>query len=202
MDEFILPRTLGKGRSFVYMLPCRDQDLLKVGFSREPLVRLRTLHPRFFDYFDLERGLLLEVDRVVQARAIERDILLRHAEERSPAPLVVPDQAAGYTEWLRGVMPEVTARLREAAAREDYPLHTLSDWVRQMFEAQADRLYDLSLKLLEAIEYEAFNVPGELATGQAARSLIYVLDACASVGIDMTATFPEAVLAWRRFASR
>lgn len=201
MDEFIQPRTLGKGRSFVYMLPCRDQDLLKIGFSREPLTRLRTLHHRFFDYFDLERGLLLEVDRVAQARAIERDILLRHAGERSPAPLAVPDQAAGYTEWLRGVTPEVTARLREVAVREDFPLHALDAWVRQMFEAQADRLYDLSLRLLEAIEYETFNVPDEFATGQARRSLIYVLDACASVGIEMGARFPEAVLAWRRFVS-
>lgn len=199
MDEFIQPRTLGRGRSFVYMLPCRDQDLLKIGFSREPLVRFRTLHPRFFDYFDLQRGLLLEVDRVAQARAIERDVLQRHAQERSPAPLAVPDQAAGYTEWLRGVEPEVTARLREVAERDAYALHGLRDWVRQMFDAQSDHLYDLSLKLLEAIEYEAFNVPKELSTHQAERSLAYVLDACAAVGIDMGARFPESVLAWRKF---
>jgi hypothetical protein len=202
MDEFIQPRTLGRGRSYVYMLPCRDQDLLKIGFSREPLLRLRTLHPRFFDYFDLERGLLLEVERVAQARAIERDILQRHAPERSPAPLAVPDQAAGYTEWLRGVEPEVAARLREVADREASPLHGLRDWVRQMFDAQSDRLYGLSLKLLEAIEYETFNVPEVLSTRQAARSLAYVLDACEAVGIDMTARFPQAVLAWRKFAPR
>jgi hypothetical protein len=182
------------------MLPCRDQDLLKIGFSREPLVRMRTLHRRFFDYFDLQRGLLLEVERVAQARAIERDILQRHAAERSPAPLAVSDQAAGYTEWLRGVAPEVTARLRELAQRDAHPLHALQDWVRGMFDAQADRLYDLSLKLLEAIQYETFNLPEELASGQAARSLIYVLDACEAVGIDMTARFPDTVLAWRKFA--
>ncbi|NKJ22423.1 hypothetical protein [Dyella sp. SG609] len=200
MEEFIQPRTLGRGRSYVYMLPCRDQDLLKIGFSREPLLRLRTLHPRFFDYFDLERGLLLEVERVAQARAIERDILLRHAPERSPAPLAVPDQAAGYTEWLRGVEPQVTARLRDVAEREACPLHGLHDWVRQMFDAQSDRLYGLSLKLLEAIEYETFNVPEELSTGQSARSLAYILDACEAVGVDMAARFPEAVLAWRKYA--
>ena len=198
MDEFIQPRTLGRGRSYVYMLPCRDQDLLKIGFSREPLLRLRTLHRRFFDYFDLRRGLLLEVERVAQARAIERDILLRHAAERSPPPLVISDQAAGYTEWLRGVAPEVTARLREVAGRDAYPLHGLRDWVHGMFEAQSDRLYELSLKLLEAVEYEAFNVPRELATGQAASSLIYVLDACEAVGIDIATVFPERVLRWRQ----
>ncbi|WNL44405.1 hypothetical protein RKE25_13300 [Dyella sp. BiH032] len=197
MDEFIIPRTLAKGRSYVYLLPCRDQDLLKIGFSREPLVRFRTLHRRFFDYFDLERGLLMEVDRVAQARAIERDILLRHTEERSPAPLVIADRAAGYSEWLRGVEPEVSARLREWAARDGHAIHVLRDWVRQMFEAQMDRLYDWSLRMLDAIEYEAFNVPEAFATGQAARSLCYAMDACESVGIDLRKVFPDAVLAWR-----
>lgn len=197
MDDFLPPRTLGKGRSYVYMLPCRDQDLLKIGFSREPLERFRTLHRRFFDYFDLERGLLLEVEKVAQARAIERDILLRHAEERSPAPLVIADRAAGYSEWLRGVEPLVSARLHEFAARGGYPIHALRTWVRGMFEAQSDAFYDWSLKLLEAIEYEAFNVPAELATGQAMRALAYAMDACEAVGIDARSVFPGEVLAWR-----
>jgi transposase-like protein len=197
MDEFITPRSLAKGRSYVYMLPCRDQDLLKIGFSREPLARFRTLHRRFFDYFDLERGLLVEVDRVAKARAIERDILLRHAEERSPAPLVIPDSAAGYSEWLRGVEPQVSARLHEFAAEEGCAAHALRGWVRQMFETQADRLYDWSLRMLEAAEYEAFNVPAEIASGQAGRALIYAMDACEAVGIDVKAVFPDAVVAWK-----
>lgn len=197
MDEFIAPRSLAKGRSYVYMLPCRDQDLLKIGFSREPLARFRTLHRRFFEYFDLERGLLVEVDRVAKARAIERDILLRHADERSPAPLVIPDSAAGYSEWLRGVEPQVSARLHEFAAEAGYAVHALRAWVRQMFEAQADRLYDWSLRMLEAAEYEAFNVPAEIASGQAGRALAYAMDACEAVGIDVKAVFPEAVVAWK-----
>lgn len=197
MDEFIAPRTLARGRSYVYMLPCRDQDLLKIGFSREPLQRFRTLHRRFFDYFDLDRGLLVEVDRVAHARAIEREILLRHADERSPAPLVIADRAAGYSEWLRGVEPEVTARLHEFAMREGHAIHPLRAWVRDTFQAQADRLYDWSLRMLEAAEYEAFNVPEAYATGQAARSLRYAMDACEAVGIDVRAVFPDAVQAWR-----
>lgn len=197
MDEFVIPRTLAKGRSYVYMLPCRDQDLLKIGFSREPLGRFRTLHRRFFEYFDLDRGLLVEVDRVAQARAIERDILLRHAEERSPAPLVIADRAAGYSEWLRGVEPDVSARLREFAIHEGYALHGMRAWLRQMLEAQSDRLYDWSLRMLDAAEYEAFNVPRELASGQAERALTYAMDACAAAGIDLGAVFPAQALAWR-----
>lgn len=197
MDEFVMPRTLSKGRTFVYMLPWREQDLLKVGYSRQPLVRMRSLHRRFFDVFDLDRGLLLETERLAQARQVERSILLRYAQQRSPAPLVIPDAAAGYSEWLRGVCPEVTAELQAVSARDDLPLHTLKSWLQQWFLGQGDVLYEWSLRMLEAIEYEAFNVPRELQRGDAARSLAYVMDACDAVDLPLAGLFPDSVLAWR-----
>lgn len=198
MDEFVIPRTLSKGRTFVYLLPWREQDLVKVGYSRQPLVRMRNLHRRFFDVFDLDRGLLLETERLAQARQVERSILLRHAGQRSPAPLVIPDAAAGYSEWLRGVCPEVTVELQEVSARDDLPLHTLKDWLQRWFSSQGDGLYEWSLRLLEAIEYETFNVPLELQRGDAARSLAYVMDACEAVDVPLAGLFPDSVLAWRR----
>jgi len=192
-----MPRTLGKGRTYVYMLPWREQDLLKIGFSRQPLVRMRTLHRRFFDVFDLDRGLLLEVERLAQARAIERTILLRHAEQRAPAPLIVPDEAAGYSEWLRGVCPEVTAHLHDVANRDGFAIHSLKTWVRTWFESQGDGVYEWSLRMLEAIEYETFNVPELLQRGEAARSLRYLMDACEAVDLPLARLFPESALTWR-----
>ncbi len=191
-----MPRTLGKGRTYVYLFPWQEQDLLKVGFSRQPLVRLRTLHRRFFEVFDLDRGYLLET-RLAQARQIERDIILRHAEQRSPAPLVVPDAAAGYSEWFRGVCPDVTAALRDVAEREGLALYSLRDWLRQWFESQGDGLYEWSLRMLDAIEYEAFNVPAELQRGEAARALRYVMDACEAIGLPLARFFPDGAMAWR-----
>jgi len=198
MDEFVMPRSLAKGRTFVYMLPWREQDLLKVGYSRQPLVRLRTLHRRFFDVLDLQRGWLLEAERLAQARKIERDLLVRHAEQRSPAPLLVADEAAGYSEWFRGVCPEVTGELHEVAAREGLALHSLHDWLRRWFSDQSDGVYEWSLRVLEAIEYETFNVPPERQRGEAARSLRYVMDACEAVGLPLAGLFPDSVLAWRQ----
>lgn len=191
-----MPRTLGKGRTYVYLFPWREQDLLKVGFSRQPLVRLRTLHRRFFEVFDLDRGYLLET-RLAQARQIERDIILRHAEQRSPAPLVVPDAAAGYSEWFRGVCPDVTAALRDVAEREGLALHSLRDWLRRWFESQGDGVYEWSLRMLDAIEYEAFNVPAELQRGEAAHALRYVMDACEAIGLPLARFFPDGAMAWR-----
>ena len=198
MDDFLPPRTLGKGRTYVYLLPWREQDLLKVGYTRQPLVRLRTLHRRFFDVFDLERGLLLETERLAQARRIERDIIVRHADQRSPAPLVVPDDAAGYSEWFRGICPEVSEELAGFAAREGFVLHPLRDWLRASFNEHTDRLYEWSLRMLEAVQYEAFNVPAEWQRGEAVRSLRYAMDACEAVGLIPETLFPDSVMAWRR----
>ena len=97
MDESFdspVPRFASRGRAFVYVLPCRDEDLLKIGFSRDPLQRMRALHRRFFDFFDLDRAFLVATDRVRDARRIERALLTAFADRRSPAPLVVPDAAA------------------------------------------------------------------------------------------------------------
>jgi hypothetical protein len=82
-------------RCFVYVLPCRDRDLLKIGFSREPLRRLQTLHPRYFEFFDLERSLLIETDRLRDARRIEREFISTYISQRAEAPLQVPRSAAG-----------------------------------------------------------------------------------------------------------
>jgi hypothetical protein len=197
MDDFVMPRTLSKGRTFVYMLPWREQDLLKIGYSRQPLVRFRTLHRRFFEVFDLDRGLLLETERLAQARKIERDVILRHADQRSVAPLAVADDAAGYSEWFRGVCPEVSTQLRDAALGGGFECFSLRDWLRRWFEGSSDGLYEWSLRMLEAVEYETYNVPLELQRGDAARSLAYVMDACEAVGLPLSSRFPENVLAWR-----
>jgi hypothetical protein len=47
-------RPAASGPSFVYVLPCLGEDLLKLGMSRDPLDRFQSLHPRWFDFFDLD----------------------------------------------------------------------------------------------------------------------------------------------------
>ncbi len=111
-DEVAYPRFASRGRTFVYVLPCRDEDILKVGFSRDPLQRMRSLHARFFEFFDLDRALLIECEHLRDARRIERLFITTFAEHRAPAPLVVPLAAAGHTEWYRGIHPRVTALAR------------------------------------------------------------------------------------------
>ncbi|WP_201314781.1 GIY-YIG nuclease family protein [Dyella sp. EPa41] len=198
-EEFIEPRFAPRGRAYVYVLPCRDEDLLKIGFSREPLQRFRTLHRRFFEFFDLERGLLIEVDRVAQARRIERLFLTSWIDQRAPAPLVVPASAAGHTEWYRGIGAEVTALARRLAQDEGLVLHhPLRPWLVAELSQRADALYDWSERMLaEAmLEREHAGLPGQ---GPLELALLDTLAMCEAIGLPLDERLPEAVAEWYRY---
>ncbi len=196
-EEADYPRFASVGRTFVYMLPCRDEDILKVGFSRDPLNRFRTLHRRFFEFFDLERGLLIHTDHLRDARRIERRLITAFADHRAPAPLVVPQSAAGHTEWFRGVSPLAESLARQICDEEGFPLHApLSSWVRDRLADRSELLFAWSARMLEMIEYEEFNVPSNDGNRLANTVLRDVLDACVALGVDMSTLLPASVLAW------
>lgn len=198
-EEGFYPRFASRGRTFVYVLPCRDEDILKVGFSRDPPDRFRTLHRRFFEFFDLDRGLLIQTDHLRDARRIERLFITTFAEHRAPAPLVVREAAAGYTEWFRGVSSPAEALAHEVCADQGFTLHApLSSWLRERFAERSTLLYGWSARMLEALEYEYFNVPGSARSGHGAKVLRDALDACAALGVEIRTLVPGQVLDWYR----
>jgi hypothetical protein len=197
--ESPIPRFASRGRAYVYVLPCRDEDLLKVGFSRDPLQRLTTLHARFFRFFDLDRAFLIATDRVRDARRIERRYIETFAERRSPAPLVVPDAAAGYTEWYRGAYADAEAIARALVADDGFTLHApLRDWLRALFLERSALLFAWSAKMLEAIEYVRFNAPPSPSPRVLERPLRDALDCFDELGIDIEPLVPEPVFRWHR----
>jgi len=196
MDEPVW-RIASRSRCYAYIVPCRDEDILKIGFSRDPLTRFHTLHARYFEFFDLERGALIEMDYVRDARRVETMFKERFAEFRAPAPLVVPESAAGHTEWYRGIYDDAIANAEAIGVEYGFRLHTpLRAWLRAELERN-DALYDWSSKAYEIIEYEHFNAI-EPSSGYA-RALRDALDAFEAVGLSLDDRVPEKVLAWRRF---
>ena len=194
-----IPRFASRGRAYVYVLPCRDEDLLKVGFSRDPLQRLQTLHSRFFRFFDLDRAFLIATDTVRDARRIERRYIEAFADRRSPAPLVVPDAAAGYTEWYRRAYADAEAMAHAFRADDGYALHApLRDWLRALFRERSALLFAWSAKMLEAIEYERFNATLSPTSTPVERALRDALDCFDELGIDIEPLVPEPVLRWYR----
>lgn len=191
-------RVLSRGRSYTYVLPCREMDCLKVGFTRDPLARLRALHARYYDFFDLDRGALVEVEQVGDARALESRLKRALADHRASEPLVVRSRAGGKREWFRGASAQAIDLLQESAVREGFRLHVpLSTWVRERFIERRDILFGWSQQTLEWIEFARCNAEAG-ADRKAVRALADVLDACTAVGIELADVVPEAVARWQR----
>lgn len=191
------PRFASRGRAYVYVLPCRDEDLLKVGFSRDPFTRFHDLHRRFFDFFDLDRGMLVALDHVKEARRIERALINRFATERCVAPLVVREAAAGKTEWYRGVSPGVHALAAQLAQEGGHEVTApLRPWLLDRIRERADALYDWSGRLHD-IARDA-RAHGADAT-DVERVLVDTLDMCERIGLAVDAHVSAEVARWYRW---
>ncbi len=191
-------RTVARGRSFTYLLPARDEDLAKFGFSRDPMQRMRALHVRWFEFFDLERGVLVEFDRVRDARALEASLKHMHCVEATWAPLVIRSAAGGRTEWFRGVSARAAEAMVAHATENGFILHAnLRVWLHDHLLAHADTLHDTTLHAWQMIEYLRHN--GEATSaGHRARTLRTALDAYVASGFDLAARLDGQVLDWYR----
>ena len=186
------PRIPGRGRCYLYVFPCGWEDLCKLGISRDPLDRLQALHPRWFEFFDLDRGMLVELDRVREARDLERALGHSLAEHKAVAPLTVRVAAGGQTEWYRGAASPLGAAF-DALRAQGHVLHPLRPWLRSALEQRSDRLFSWTQTVLD---------PDTLGSGAcsmpAHRAVRDALDACAALDIDIVPRVSDAVLAWYR----
>jgi hypothetical protein len=140
------------GRAYCYVLPCCGEDILKLGFSRDPLQRMRALHGRWFEFFDLDEAFLLETDRVTEARAMEARWSRRITPHNAPAPLRVRSAAGGTTEWYRGAHA-ILGRAADDAAAAGHRLHRpLRDWVRARLEHDRPDFCDWTQRACNSVE--------------------------------------------------
>ncbi len=187
-------RPATRGRCYVYALPAREADVLKIGFARDPLVRMRSLHRRFHAWFALERGLLIETPRVAEARAIERRLKQMLAAHATPAPLEIRAAAHGRTEWYRGAGDAVALAFDAIAAGHALPRHDLAAWLRDRWQAEVV-LHDWASAMLAAIT-EARAVGDGVGAKHLSRALRDVLEAFEAVDLALEGRVDEAVLAW------
>ena len=184
------------------MLPCLGEDLLKLGMSRDPLDRFQSLHPRWFDFFDLDSARLVETDSVREARAIETRLRKALRAHNAPAPLLVSATAGGHTEWFRGALErlerEVDA-LHAAGLRVHAPARS---WLHEALERRGSLLFHWSSRMLEAIDPDfAPALPSRLPTALE-RTLRDALDAYDALGVEPEPLVPDAVVRWWRDARR
>ena len=178
---------------FAYVFPCAWEDLCKIGFSRDPLARIGQLHPRWFEFFDLWQGLLVEVETEREARDLELALRRPLSAHRAPQPLTIVATAGGHTEWVRGARAQLLAevdRLRSGGYRVHAPL---SDWLRAALLARAELLYDWTSAQLSPDELE------QAAVDTVSQRVIRdTLDAHAALGIALEPWLPHPVWHWYR----
>jgi len=185
--------TASRGRCHLYVLPCAYEDLLKLGFSRDPLARMQALHPRWFEFFDLDRGFLVETESVPDARRLELDRRRALEAHNAPAPLTVREEAGGQREWYRGAYDALAAYADMLATRGHTVHAPLRPWLRQALAARAELLFSWTQAMLDADSLDA-----RIATTPVQRAVRDALDAHVALGIDLAPLLPPAVLRWHR----
>lgn len=180
------------GRCFAYVFPCAWEDHCKIGFSADPLGRIAALHPRWFGFFDLEGGMLVEAESIRDARDLELELRAGLGGYNAPAPLAIRIPAGGHTEWFRGVSALLAERVATLGAR-GYRTYRLGDWLQAALQQRADRLHEWTLVQLSVDELEG--LAGPTPAQQHVRD---VLDACVALGIGLEPRLAPAVLDWYR----
>lgn len=187
-----------RGPAFLYVLPCAYEDLLKLGHSRDPLARMQAMHPRWYEFFDLERAFAVETELVRDAQILERETARSLRLHRAPAPLLFRASAGGATEWYRGAFSALHA-LGGELQQQGHVLHRpLLDWARQRLELQTDRLREWT-SLLSPDELDARGTAARATEAQ--RRVLDVLDAWRALDLDPAPFLSDSVRQWHDAAT-
>lgn len=181
------------GYCFVYVFPCPWEDHCKIGFSRDPLARMQALHRRWFEFFDLDHGALVETETVRDARDLELELRRPLAAHKAWAPLTVRHEAAGHTEWFRGAAPQLGQAISVLENRGHNIHAPLRKWLRPALLARGDRLYAWAHAQLSVDELD--NPDIQSPTQRIVRD---TLDSYVALGIDPASLLPLEVIRWYR----
>ncbi len=186
-------RTQSVGPAIVYILPHRGEEFLKLGFSRDPLQRMQDLHRRYFDFFDMDRVILVETSRVVEARRIETNLKRSIVEHRAPSPLDIRHQAGGHTEWYRGAYTVLQEQAR-VLERDGLTVHwNLRNWIAPQLLRRRELLFEWASLQLRSLEIAGATSEHGSRIASALRD---ALDANVFFGIDIADAVPVEVAAW------
>lgn len=178
---------------FTYIFPCVWEDQCKVGFSRDPLSRLQAFHRRWFEFFDLDRIVLVASDSEREARDLELALRRPLKVHKAPMPLTVSRRAGGHTEWLRGSCELLEDRI-ELLRRSGYQVETQPRaWLRSALMSRSDRLFSWSCSVFSDGNEEA------LAHSDTAAALVVdTLDAYTALGLDVAPWVLAEACRWYR----
>ncbi len=179
------------GRCYTYVFPCAWEDHCKIGFSRDPLGRISSLHRRWYEVFDLDRIVLIEADSVNESRGLELRLRRPLAAHNAPPPSTMRIEAAGLTEWFRGVSSALASSV-DSLKIEGYRIHPGRPWLARELIARSDRLFEWTLTQLSVDDLDPVIATPDRAHVRDA------LEALPALGIELENRLSPDVLAWFR----
>lgn len=180
--------------AYLYLFPCAGEDLIKLGISRDPLARIRSLAPRWFEFFDLDQALLLQADVLAEAQAWETALKRSLREYNAPAPLLSVAAAGGHTEWFRGARHDIRARM-DALAAQGFRLHPARPWLRDAMLGGSDDPYGRAEAIWQAM-LDAGIESESAARHPFAQALRDLCDEQVALGLALDARVSPPVAAW------
>lgn len=186
--------TGASGRACLYVLPCAYEDHAKLGIATDPLARMQAFSPRYYAFFDLDRGWLAEAGSLREARAWETRWKRALRDHAAPPPLQVPAQAAGHTEWFRGAL-SILDEARYELASQGFVVHApMRTWIVRRLREQRERLH--SGEQAAVAQYGVPDAWPAAAAWPPLARLRDALDAYAALGIDLDDAMSPSLHAW------
>lgn len=186
---------MGVKAAFVYVFPARNDDILKLGMSRDPFERLRSFHPRYYEFFDIDQGWIVQADDERNAFRIENELGKFLAIHNAMSPLQVDRRAGGHTEWYRGAMTPLRERAEAIVRAGGHPpIDKLGEWVPRRLITDASLMFEWSNTMLDGIDAYADTPQGSMLE----TTLRNALDAYAFFQIDIRPYTTMDVFNWYR----
>lgn len=128
---------------YLYLLPLAGyEDILKLGISRDPLARALAFAPRYYEFFDLARSVLVEYDSRREAQARETELHRQLSDWNAVQPITVRDAAAGKTEWYRGAYDALLGEIARDQAQGHIVYRPALPWWQTRLRVEREKLYE------------------------------------------------------------
>ena len=180
----VAPRSYATEQTYVYAFVCEDS--FKIGHSGDPLRRLKDLHPRYYEHFDLSESRVVAFPSRQHARAYEKQIqrLLRHFRVILPYEI----HPGGKTEWFsRIVLPLLNDLLPDSVPLSPMVVEQLIERI----EHNAYIITDCAHEILTRERIRGYHCGTKLET-----DIINLIDEYNHFNIDLSNVVSKSVLTW------
>lgn len=176
------------GICYLYLLPLAGhEDILKLGISHDPLARALAFARRYYEFFDLDRSVLVECDSRKEAQARETALHRHLGDWNAVQPITVRDAAAGKTEWYRGAYDALLGEIERDQAQGHIVHRPALPWWQARLRVEREKLYEWIVWLMRD---DACPLPAH----ERRQRLADVLDAYAQLDVPLEDAVPPELL--------